>query len=115
MDGATEVFNWDGGSGWSQTDKGAAIKTAGFVGLDEIEIEHISIFPNPATTVLNINVNLDAEVYSVAIMDLQGKVVVSKAGSGNVAFPVADMASGNYLVTISTEKGVYTERVMIKK
>ena len=81
MDGATEVFNWDGGSGWAQTDKGAAIKTDGFVGLDEIEIEHISVYPNPAYSVLNIKVTMDAEVYSIAILDLQGKEVVSKAGS----------------------------------
>ena len=37
-----------------------------------------------------------------------------KAGSKNVTFPVADLASGSYLVTISTENGVHTENVVIK-
>jgi Outer membrane protein Omp28/Secretion system C-terminal sorting domain len=108
------IFNWDGGSGWSQTDHEAALKTDASSSLGEISIENVSIFPNPASDVLNVNFNVDANEYTVSILDLQGRVLASESGSQNVTFPVADLASGSYLVTISTENGVHTESVVIK-
>jgi len=108
------IFNWDGGSGWSQVDRDAAMKTDASSSLGEFSIENVSIFPNPASDVLNVNFNVDANEYTVSILDLQGRVLASESGSQNVTFPVAELASGSYLVTIATENGVHTESVVIK-
>jgi hypothetical protein len=82
--------------------------------IDEVIFEEVSIFPNPASEVLNVNFSTEATDFVVSILDLQGRVLASQTGSKNVTFPVADLASGSYLVTISTENGVHTESVVIK-
>ncbi|MFT6982533.1 MAG: thiol-disulfide isomerase/thioredoxin [Crocinitomicaceae bacterium] len=107
------IFNWDGGSGWSDIERDAAMKTDGSSEISEISIENLSIFPNPASEVLNVNFTSDSE-YTVSILDLQGRVLATQLASNNVTFQVADLASGSYLVTISTENGVHTENVVIK-
>lgn len=86
----------------------------GSVGINEITFENVSIFPNPASEVINVNFSTEATDFVVSILDLQGRVLASQSGSQNVTFPVADLASGSYLVTISTENGVHTESVVIK-
>ena len=83
------------------------------LGIGEISIENLSIFPNPASEVLNVNFTSDEE-YTISILDLQGRVLATQVASNNVTFPVADLASGSYLVTIATENGVHTESVVIK-
>ena len=108
------IFNWDAGSGWSDIERGAAMRTDASSGLGNINIENVSIFPNPASDVLNISFNAEASTYNVAILDLQGRVLATESGSQNVTFPVGDLSAGSYLVTISTESGVYTENVVIK-
>jgi hypothetical protein len=89
-------------------------KTAADANINEVTFEEVSIFPNPASEVLNVTFDTDAAEYSVAILDLQGRAIASQSGSNNVSFPVADLASGSYIVKISSENGVYTENVVIK-
>jgi hypothetical protein len=85
----------------------------GDASINEVIFEEVSIFPNPASEVLNVNFSTEANDFVVSILDLQGRVLASQAGSKNVTFPVADLASGSYLVTISTENSVHTENVVI--
>jgi hypothetical protein len=108
------IFNWDAGNGWSDIERGAAMRTDASSGVGNINIENVSIFPNPASDVLNISFNAEASTYNVAILDLQGRVLATESGSQNVTFPVGELSAGSYLVTISTESGVYTENVVIK-
>lgn len=89
-------------------------KTTSDASINEVIFEEVSIFPNPASEVLNVNFSTEATDFVVSILDLQGRVLASQSGSKNVTFPVADLASGSYLVTISTENGVHTESVVIK-
>ena len=90
------------------------MRTDASSGVGNINIENVSIFPNPASDVLNISFNAEASTYNVAILDLQGRVLATESGSQNVTFPVGELSAGSYLVTISTESGVYTENVVIK-
>ncbi len=89
-------------------------KAATDASINEVIFEEVSIFPNPASEVLNVNFSTEANDFVVSILDLQGRVLASQAGSKNVTFPVADLATGSYLVTISTENSVHTENVVIK-
>ena len=108
------ILNYDGGSGWADITRDAAMKTDATSGLGEIAVENISIFPNPASDVLNVMFNAESLEYTVAILDLQGRVLASESGSQNVTFQVGDFAAGSYLVTITTDLGVHTENVVIK-
>jgi hypothetical protein len=93
----------------------ASLVTVAVVGLEEVDLKDISVYPNPASDVLNVTFNSeDNEDYTVAIMDIQGRVLLSGSGSSAIAFDVAHLAMGSYIVKIFNDKDVYTENVVIK-
>lgn len=81
-------------------------------GLDELAISNVSVYPNPATEVLNVSFQTEGTAV-VSLSDLQGRVLATQNGS-EVAFSVANLAAGSYIVTIASEGSVYTENVIIK-
>ena len=111
-DGSTTLIS----GGVFADDESGKIKS-GVAALDELNMDNVNIYPNPATDVLNVTlVDVDSE-YTVAIMDLSGRVIATSNGStagSTVTFPVADLANGSYIVTVATETAVYTENVVIK-
>jgi len=76
--------------------------TGGNVGISEISNE-VSIYPNPATDVLNVVVE-SAEVQNVIIYNVDGKIVVSEANP-STAINVAELPAGAYIVEVSTING----------
>jgi hypothetical protein len=105
------------------TFSGAEMEDAMFIsevaGLDELSNMNVSVFPNPATA--NVNVSFDAADvdYTVVIMDLQGRAVTSEfnnesKGMQTITIPVSELASGSYLVSISSATGKTTKNVVIK-
>lgn len=62
------------------------------------------VYPNPATDVLNIELNETAT--NVTIVSLDGKVVVSEAvNSNNVSVDVANLVPGTYVYAVETANG----------
>lgn len=89
-------------------------KAAGVSGID--------VYPNPASEVLNTRFSLDhASNVNVQLVDMLGKVVKNiqssdlTPGTYDVATKVTDLASGIYVVKISTDNGTITQRVSIAK
>ncbi|MBK7130860.1 MAG: T9SS type A sorting domain-containing protein [Crocinitomicaceae bacterium] len=75
----------------------------------------ISIYPNPASAYLNIQVT-DASVEKITLIDLQGKVVYSDStGDAQVQIGLDEFSTGIYFVNIHTDKGVTVEKVVITK
>lgn len=88
-------------------------------GIEEASAIGMEVFPNPATE--NVNVKFDAKGgdYAVTITDLSGRAVATESianatGAQQVAMPLAGLASGNYLITVSTEGATYTQRFVVK-
>ncbi len=76
----------------------------------------ISIYPNPATNELNIDLtNVDGK-YEFVLTDVTGKVVVENSGVGGnavkVSLPV--LSTGVYIATVRANQIVHTEKVVIK-
>ena len=81
--------------------------------VDELNEGGIVISPNPATDA--INVSAKANINSIAVYDLNGRVVASfEVNAASTAINVSEMTKGLYLVAINTAKGTYTERVIVK-
>lgn len=80
-----------------------------------ISSSDVNVFPNPATDVLNVEVNLN-EVANVELVDLTGKVVATQTVSnqGTATFNTANLSSGLYIVSIQTANGVVTQKVLVK-
>lgn len=79
------------------------------VSLDEAEDISMSIFPNPSTNQLN--VNLGAHILrSYSLFNAAGNLVGQrevKKGNGIVPIPIHSLASGQYVLLIQLEEGSY--------
>jgi len=83
------------------------------VGVEEmITAQQLLIYPNPATTLLNV-VN-DVEIASIRIMNQTGQVVYFDSPSDTqVSINTAEFPAGIYFIEITSEKGVAIEKLII--
>lgn len=72
-----------------------------------------SVFPNPTTGIINV-ANADALVNNVAIVDINGRTVKTAnfAGVSEASVNISDLASGVYMMTISSDKGTTTKKIV---
>lgn len=82
------------------------------LGVEELAKETISLYPNPASDVVRF---AGAEVQSLQVVDLAGKVIVAKTDVANNELSLAGIDNGLYLVTVTTETGVQTLRLTVEK
>lgn len=83
--------------------------TTGFVGVDENEVIAASVYPNPATDVLNIKMN--EEVASVVITALDGKVVATE---NSTSINISGLNTGMYIYTITGVSGKVAKGNFVK-
>lgn len=69
----------------------------------------VSIYPNPAVDVVTVS---GAESADVVIANLSGSVVLSQTGVKTVN--VSDLSAGVYVMTVRTESGVFTTKLLKK-
>jgi hypothetical protein len=74
----------------------------------------IAIFPNPAQNQLHIAAEEGVDIQTIQISDILSKVYEVKYRSKNV-LDVSALATGTYLLTIETSKGVLTKKVQVVK
>jgi hypothetical protein len=72
------------------------------VGIDELELRNVSIYPNPATGVLY--VNLSSSNYSLEVINLMGEIVMKEENKMNTtSLELSNLKSGVYFLTIASE------------
>jgi hypothetical protein len=86
---------------------------------DVLELNNVSVYPNPASDLINVAFEAQSAEYSVALLDLQGRNVYSKSftnasGAQMIAIPVADFAKGSYIVKVSSNGVSSVQNVVIK-
>lgn len=80
-------------------------------GINEPNAGNISIYANEN----NIYVNTTEKVKEISVYNMLGQVITSVSGSAKSLQTISmDNASGNYVVKVTTEKGVKTEKVFVK-
>lgn len=90
------------------------------IGLLEENVESIQMFPNPATEVVNIAIELnEASNTSVSVINMVGQVVLSSDfgmlnGANRVELNVSSLPAGMYLVEINAGNSTQTERLIVK-
>ena len=84
----------------------------GVLGVNEVKHENIamSVFPNPATDILNIGTK--SKIEKVTVFDASGKAVNVKLDGDKI--DVRSLATGNYLINVETKEGISTQK-FIKK
>ena len=82
------------------------------LGIDDNALAQISIYPNPATDVINVEVPASVQIESIAIFDVLGKRTNAILVNGQIN--IAGLSNGVYLMQIETNQGTIT-RKMVKR
>ena len=85
----------------------------GVLNITDIALENIRLYPNPASSILNIS---NAENADIEIYNLLGQLIVSKKNlDRDDQIEVASLKTGTYLVKISKDNAIKVEKLVITK
>lgn len=73
-------------------------------------VNALNIFPNPTNDILNIHVLNSVNIENIEIFSLQGRLIKNEKLL-NKSLNINDLASGMYLLKVTTDKGVVTEKL----
>lgn len=93
-----------------------AASTSGLLGKEDFTVtplDLISVYPNPATDVLNVNA-IASDITAVQIVDLNGRQVYAKSFSNvsDAQINVNELSTGMYLVNITSGDKTITKKFM---
>lgn len=88
------------------------VKATSLLAVSDVSKKSVSIYPNPTTEALTVNVN--SKINSVDIYDLSGKLVRNTSVSAENKVNVQDLKNGTYVLKVNTEAGS-TAHKFIKK
>jgi hypothetical protein len=87
--------------------------------LSENEIVGLNVYPNPASTEVNVSFEAKNANYLVKLVDLQGRVIANQNltnlnGTQVISIPTSTVAKGSYVVSITSNGLTSTKSVVIK-
>ncbi|NGX83735.1 T9SS type A sorting domain-containing protein [Aequorivita sp. KMM 9714] len=80
------------------------------LGTIENLLSQVSIYPNPASSIINLKTPSDVEVESIVLFDTLGKRV--NVNFNNGVINVSSIASGVYLLKVETSAGTITQKIV---
>ena len=89
-------------------------------GVAELENEMLfEVYPNPASTVLNVTFEAENSDYTIVINDIAGRAVYTQSlerlnGTQLVKLPIETLESGNYVLTIQSAKGMVNKHFVVE-
>jgi hypothetical protein len=83
------------------------------VGVDEMVIDKINLYPNPATGIVRLNLDNPSAFNYISIFDLSGKLIRSEQVF-NAQFDISDLASGMYNVRVFSAGNVYQTKLAVE-
>lgn len=86
----------------------------GALGLDEVQISDVNVYPNPSTGIVNLSSK--STIDGVKVYDITGRLVktVSKLASDKTVLNLSNLSSGTYILKIQADNKVVTKKVIIK-
>ena len=79
---------------------------------DEFSLAEVSIFPNPASEFINLDISSNINIKNVELFDALGKR--SEVSIDDNKIDVSNKASGLYFLSIETNEGSLSKKVIIK-
>ncbi len=84
------------------------------LGNEQFKIDKLAIYPNPTTSLLNVNTNGSETISSVQIVDLNGRQVIAKSFSNvsEAQINVNELSTGMYLINITSGDRTVTKKFL---
>jgi len=80
--------------------------------VEEFSLENsVSIFPNPTSDIISIDVSDRINVNTLELYDILGKQVI-KSSKNTSAMDLSDLSAGVYMLRINTDSGTLTKKVV---
>ena len=113
----TYYFGFNDNSAATATAVNMRLDTFNFtsvLGTNEFLNSKFAISPNPANDFITLSNTDNIIVKSISMTDLNGRVVkqISYSDASNIQVNVADLASGMYLMNITSDQGTATKKVV---
>ena len=91
----------------------SVIRAVGFVDIPELGVADVTLYPNPATSLVNISSS--QELTSIIVTNYVGQVVYQSDLNNETAVQLntSSFNNGVYVVRLESENGVVTKRVII--
>ena len=83
------------------------------VGVEEMEKENITVYPNPATNKFTVNL-AGSEKANIEMFNLVGQKVYSSTATEKAEINVSSFRPGIYMLKVSQNGKVYTSKVVVK-
>jgi len=81
------------------------------VGIENLAMEAVSVYPNPATSVINV---ANAQGAQISVYDMSGRMISNiENADDNQTISTEGMAKGMYLVRIADGKNVITKKISV--
>ena len=90
-----------------------------YVGISERLKNSVTVFPNPASSYVDIRVDGEVIVMDMEVYDLYGKLVLAPSGAENetsqqtTRINVSDLSAGMYFIRVNTDQGPVTKPFVI--
>lgn len=90
--------------------------TSGLLATDKTLVGSFSVYPNPATDVINISNTIGADISAITLTDVNGRIIRTTTGSTqeNTTLNVDGLSAGSYFLNIATDKGNVIKQVIKK-
>lgn len=82
------------------------------LGVNDIALSQVSVYPNPATDVVNVKVPSSIELNTVSLYDVLGKKVNVEVA--NAQINVSNLSRGVYIINVETSAGTMTDKLIIE-
>jgi len=92
-------------------DKIAWYENFGELGINENEINNITLYPNPTHNYINITTQNGVSINTIKIYDVLGRLVFTKNNPQN-QLDISSLANGLLFVQLETEKGVLIKKII---
>ncbi|AWI25504.1 T9SS type A sorting domain-containing protein [Flavobacterium pallidum] len=86
------------------------------LGTEDVFASQFAVYPNPATSTVNISNTTDALITNVKVTDLKGRTVKNNnfVASSNIQINTSDLSSGVYMLNITSDKGTAVKKIVKK-
>ena len=88
-------------------------KFSPLLGLDNLNSEAITIYPNPSREKLTVRLSLSHEKFAYRITSVWGEIVQSGESNFDEAINIIELGTGTYFITIQTESMTSTKKIII--
>jgi hypothetical protein len=89
------------------------VEVQGTASVDNALAGSFSVYPNPVKDALNISNSIGAEINSVTITDINGRIVKQVTANGvESQINIADLNAGVYFVNINSNQGSLTKKIV---